>query len=43
LGEHKYVVPGSSPFAHGVAGGDPLTDRATIWTHVYSERGRIGL
>jgi alkaline phosphatase D len=30
-------LPASTPFAHGVASGDPLTDRVIIWTRVESE------
>ena len=28
------VLPGESPFQHGVASGDPLSDRVILWTRV---------
>ena len=34
-----YPLGGEPPFAHGVASGDPLTDRVIIWTR-HTARGR---
>ncbi len=34
-------MPDSPVFAHGVASGDPLTDRVVIWTHVGSDRDAV--
>jgi alkaline phosphatase D len=36
------VEPGTNPFRHGVASGDPLADRVILWTRVSPERGRLG-
>jgi alkaline phosphatase D len=33
----------STLFAHGVASGDPLTDRVMIWTHIGSERDSVAV
>jgi alkaline phosphatase D len=35
------ALPDSSVFAHGVASGDPLTDRIVIWTHVESREESV--
>lgn len=34
--------PDWAPFLHGVASGDPLTDRVIIWTHVTPDSGSTG-
>jgi alkaline phosphatase D len=34
-------LPDSSRFTHGIASGDPLTDRLIIWTHVEGEGDTI--
>jgi alkaline phosphatase D len=34
-------VPDSSVFAHGIASGDPLTDRVVIWTHVGTDEDAV--
>ena len=34
--------PGSNPFQHGVASGDPLADRVILWTRVSPQADRIG-
>ena len=31
----------STPFAHGIASGDPTTDRVMLWTHVASEADSV--
>jgi alkaline phosphatase D len=36
-------LPGSSTFEHGVASGDPLTDRVMIWTRISGEDGPVDL
>ncbi len=33
---------GTTPFQHGVASGDPLSDRVILWTRVSPEDGRMG-
>jgi alkaline phosphatase D len=34
-------LPDSSPFAHGIASGDPLPDRVMIWTRVESDADSV--
>ena len=34
-------MPGSRTFLHGVARGDPTTDRVVIWTRVESDRDGV--
>jgi alkaline phosphatase D len=36
------VAPGVNPFQHGVASGDPLSDRVILWTRVSPEIERFG-
>ncbi len=36
------VEPGTNPFRHGVASGDPWPDRVILWTRVSPERDRLG-
>ena len=35
------ALPASTVFAHGVASGDPLTDRVMIWTQVGTGEGSV--
>ncbi|MFK7895648.1 MAG: alkaline phosphatase [Myxococcota bacterium] len=35
------TLPGASPFQHGVASGDPLSDRVILWTRVSPAAGRM--
>ncbi|HEB88099.1 MAG TPA: alkaline phosphatase [Deltaproteobacteria bacterium] len=35
------VEPGTNPFRHGVASGDPLADRVVLWTRVSPDRNRM--
>lgn len=36
------LMPGENPFKHGVASGDPLTDRVILWTRVTPPPGMGG-
>ena len=36
------VPSGENPFQHGVASGDPLTNRVILWTRVSPDKARLG-